>query len=256
MTGIASSSLAAGPSAVRELLGRAAVEAVALDRPPLDGLPYRDLVAALLRKQGFKLDFNGQPPDAVIAMVADQLLGPGTFGRERAMLAEDIAMLTDFLRGVAGGPPPLVSIRTYFAPGDLVWHVDRLHDPRAFRLLWPIGRPSGMRVTPAANIDAGVHRAYMRREHPLLCQLDTRVLRTGGDVETLWAHRPAQLEAMVSGRFPFLIDPAQEWEIAPDAASIHCVATRGQRGTWHRSSWANRRSPGLQIVITAASERE
>ena len=253
MTGIASISLGAGPGAVRRLLASAAIEAVQIERPPLDDLPYRDFVRQLLRRQGFKLDFNGQPPDAVIAMVADQLIGPGTFIAERTQLADDIATLTDFAQAVAGGPPPLVSIRTYFAPGDLVWHVDRLHEPRAFRLLWPLGRPSGMRVTPAGNIDAGVHRAYMRREHPLLCQLDTRVLRTGGDVERLWAHRPAQLEAMASGRFPFLIEPEQEWEIAPHAASIHRVETWGQRGTWHCSSWANRGSPGLQIVVTAAS---
>lgn len=251
MTGVASSSPAAGPGAVRELLGRA--EAVQLERPALDDLPYRDFVRQLLRRQGFKLDFNGQPPDKVIAMAADQLIGPGSFAPERALLAEDIAALSDFARSVAGGPPPLVSIRTYFAPGDVVWHVDRLHEPAAFRLLWPLGRPSGMRVTPAGNIDADIYRAYARREHPLLCQLDTRVLRTGSDVERLWAHRPAQLEAMRSGRFPFLLDPAREWEIAPHAASIHRVETWGQSGTWHRSSWANRMSPGLQIVVTAAS---
>lgn len=253
MTGIAGISLAAGPGAARRLLASAAVEAVEIERPPLDALPYRDFVRELLRRQGFKLDFNGQPAGKVIAMVADQLIGPGTFATERALLAEDIAALSGFAQALAGGPPPLVSIRTYFAPGDLVWHVDRLHEPRAFRLLWPLGRPSGMRVTPAANIDEAVHRTYMRREHALLCQLDTRVLRTGGAAERLWAHRPAQLDAMASGRFPFLLDSAREWEVAPGAASIHRVETRDQRGTWHRSSWENRGSPGLQIVVTAAS---
>lgn len=253
MSGIATSSVAAGPGAVRGLLDASAIGAVALPRPPLDALPYRELARQLLKRQGFKLDFNGQAPDAVIAMVANQLLGPGTFIRERAQLAGDIAALTGFAQGVAGGPPPLVSIRTFFAPGDLVWHVDRLHDPRAFRLLWPIGRPAGMRVTPRSNIDQRIHRAYMRREHPLLCRLDTRVARTGAEVETLWAHRPEQLAAMRSGDFPFLIDPALEEEVAPGAASIHRVETPGQPGAWHRSSWSNRSAPGLQIVITAAS---
>jgi len=254
MTGVASSSFQADPGAVRELLECAAVEAVALDRPPLEDLPYRDLVRLLLRAQGFKLDFNGQAPDTVIAMVADQLLGPGSFGRERALLAEDIASLADFVQQVAGGPPPLIALRSFFAPGDLVWHVDRLHDPKAFRLLCPLGRPSGMRVTPAGNVDASIHRAYMRREHPLLCDLDTRVARSGASLESLWAHRPEQLTAMTSGRFPFLLDPALEWEIPPHAASIHRVETPLQPGTYHRSSWANRTAPGLQIVITAASD--
>lgn len=253
MTVIASGSLAAG-EAVRDLLRRPAVEAVEIARPPLDELPYREFVRALLGAQGFKLDFNRLSPDEAIAMVGDRLLGPGAFVRERALLAEDIAELAAFARNLVSGPPPIIAIRTIFAPGDLVWHVDRLNEPTAFRLLWPIGRPSGMRVTPADNIDARVHAAFMRREHPLLCRLDTCVLQRGGKLETLWAHRPAQLAAMVSGRFPFVLDPAKEWEIAPGAASIHRVETPMQAGTYHRSSWANRDSPGLQVVITAASD--
>ncbi|MES2441186.1 MAG: hypothetical protein V4574_00020 [Pseudomonadota bacterium] len=254
MTGVAKTALADGAAAARALLDRPAVEAVEIAQPPLDELPCRDFVRALLGARGFKLDFNGQAPDAVLAMAASQLFGPGAFAREQALLAEDIATLTEFARRLVDGARPLVAIRTYFAPGDLVWHVDRLNDRTAFRLLWPIGRPSGMRVTPAANIDAPVHRAYMRREHPLLGRMDTHVLRTGAPVERLWAHRPAQIEAMVSGRFPFLRDPALEWEITPGAASIHRVETAAQRGTYHRSSWANRTAPGLQIVITAASD--
>ena len=57
---------------------------------------------------------------------------------------------------------------------------------------------------------------------------------------------------MASGRFPFLIDSARESEVTPGAASIHRVQTPAQPGAWHRSSWANRHAPGLQIVITAA----
>jgi hypothetical protein len=129
-----------------------------------------------------------------------------------------------------------------------------VNEARAFRLLWPLGRPAGMRVTSADTIDPDVYRGFMQREFPLLCRLDTRVLRTGAAVETLWAHRPAQLAAMVSGQFPFLLEPGRAWEVAPGAASIHRVQTPMQPGAWHRSSWDNRRSPGLQIVITAASD--
>jgi hypothetical protein len=94
----------------------------------------------------------------------------------------------------------------------------------------------------------------MHREFPLLCRLDTRVLRTGAAVEALWAHRPAQLAAMTSGRFPFLLDPDREIEVTPGAISIHRVETPMAPGTYHRSSWANRRSPGLQLVITVVSD--
>lgn len=241
------------PRRVRTGIAQSGIGAVEIERPPLDDLPYRDFVRALLARPGFKLDFNRLAPDAALALVSDKLLGPGAFARERALLAADIAELADFA-GALVGTRAAVSIRTSFAPGDLVWHVDRVNEAAAFRLLWPIGRPAGMRVTPAANIDADIYLAYMRREFPLLGQMDTRVLRTGAPVEALWAHRPEQLAAMTSGRFPFLGDPEQEVEVTAGAASIHCVQTPAQPGAWHRSSWANRHAPGLQIVITAASD--
>lgn len=250
---VARASLPDGPASARDLLARPDVEAVEIALAPLDDLPYRDFVCALLARQGFKLEFRGQAPEAALALVADRLLGPSAYVDERALLAKDIAELKAFMGRLAGGPPPLVAIRTYFAPGDLVWHLDRMAEPAAFRLVWPIGRPAGMRVTPASNIDKGRYRAFMRREHALLGRLDTRVLRTGEDVRSLWAHRPRQLESLVSGRFPFLVDAARQWEIRPGAASIHRVQTPAQEGTYHRSSWENHASPGLQIVITAMS---
>jgi hypothetical protein len=238
---------------IRDLIDRSPLRAVELPRPPLDELPYADFVRALLRAQGFKLDLNAMAPDAALAMVADQLFGAGAFVRERALLAQDIAALAEVAGGLVGARPT-VSLRTFFAPGDTVWHVDRVAERSAFRLLWPLGRPAGMRLTAEANIDTAVHRAFMRREHPLLCRLDTVVLRTGAAAETLWAHRPAQLAAMQTGAFPFLIDAMDECDVTPGAASIHRVATPAHAGSWHRSSWANRRAPGLQVVITAAGE--
>lgn len=244
---------ASAPQAARDLLDRSAIGALEIARPPLDDLPCRDFVRALLRAPGFKLDLNRLEPDAALAMVSDRILGPGVFVRERTALAADIAALAEFA-GTLTGTRASVAIRTYFAPGDLVWHVDRVNERAAFRLLWPLGRPAGMRLTPADNIDAPLHRAYMRREHPLLCRLDAQVLRSAAPVEALWAHRPAQLAAMMSGRFPFLIDLGKEIEVTPGAVSIHRIETPAQAGAYHRSSWANRRSPGLQVVITAVSD--
>lgn len=243
----------AAPAAVRRLLDDSPLGTIEIPRPPLDTLPYRDFIAALLGKQGFKLDFNRLTPHQALALVSDKLLGPGLFAVERDMLADDISALARLTSGLTGGRPT-ISIRTYFAPGDLVWHVDRVNERAALRLLWPIGRPAGMRVTPTANVDAPLYRAYMRREHPLLGRLDTRVMRTGAAVEALWEHRPEQLAAMISGDFPFIRDPAQIWEVTPGAASIHRVETPGQPGIMHRSSWANRTSPGFQIVVTATSD--
>lgn len=250
---LARASLSDGPGSARDLLDGQDVEALEIGLPPLEDLPYRDFVRALLGRQGFKLEFGGETPDSALALVADRLFEPGAYLHERELLARDIAELKAFMGRLAGGPSPLVAIRTYFAPGDLVWHLDRMAAPSAFRLVRPIGRPAGMRVTPASNIDEGRYRAFMRREHALLGRLDTRVLRTGEDVRSLWAHRPRQLEALISGRFPFLIDAERHWEIRPGAASIHRVQTPVQQGTYHRSSWDNRACPGLQIVITAVS---
>lgn len=253
MTGLATIALGDAPVAVRAALDASETGAIELPRPPLGDLVYRDLILALLGKQGFRLDFNRLEPGQALAAIADQLLGPGSFLRERAALAEDIAALAALMHGLTGARPS-VSVRTYFAPGDLVWHVDRVAEARAYRLVWPIGRPSGMRVTPAANIDAALHRGFMRREYPLLGRMDTAVAQTGAAIEQLWAHRPAQLAAMIAGRFPFVIDPERETEITPGYASIHRVETPAQPGTYHRSSWANRHAPGFQIVITAAAE--
>lgn len=247
-------SLAEGAAAARRALGDGAVEALELPRFPFQDSPYRDFVAAILRSPGLKVDCNGQAPADVLAMVSHRLLGRGAFERERASLADAIAELEDFARGFVAGPPPQISLRTYFAPGDLVWHVDRVAEPAAYRLLWALDRPAGMQVTPADNIDPHLYRAYMRREHPLLCRLDSRVLGTGAAAEALWAHRPEQLQAMISGRFPFLLDPACIWAVGPGAVSIHRVETPQQNGTYHRSSWANRNAPGFQVVITVAGD--
>jgi len=253
MSGLPGSALADGAELLLHRLGRSPLGAVEIARPSLDDLPYRDLVRALLRAPGFRLDFNRLEPDAAMAMVSSQLFGPGAFARENELLAREIAALAGLVGGLVEARPA-IAIRTYFAPGDLVWHVDRVNERRAFRLVWPLGRPAGMWLTPADNIQADIYRAYMHREFPLLGQMDTRVMRTGAPVEALWAHRPVQLAAMVSGRFPFLIDPDKEVEVTPGAASIHCVQTPAQAGAWHRSSWANRDAPGLQIVITAAAD--
>ena len=251
---IPQSSFDATPAVMRRLLDESSLGTVEIPRPPLAALPYGAFITALLGCRGFRLDFNRLAPHEALTLVSDKLLGPGAFAAERTALAGDIAALAVFAGELAGGRPA-IAIRTYFAPGDLVWHVDRVNERTAFRLLWPIGRPAGMCVTPTANVDLPLHRAYMRREHPLLCRLDTRVMRSGAAVETLWAHRPAQLAAMMSGAFPFIRDPARIRQVTPGAASIHRVATPQQPGTYHCSSWRNRRSPGLQIVITAASDQ-
>jgi hypothetical protein len=118
------------------------------------------------------------------------------------------------------------------------------------RILMPLGRVAGMRVTRADNIDHAIYDPFMRRELPLLCELDRKAMRTGEPLEALWAHRPRQVEAMTLDRNSFLRDPSRVWEIQRDAISIHRFQTPRCEGTYHRSAWENRVSPGLQIVMT------
>ncbi|VXC85333.1 hypothetical protein [Sphingomonas sp. AX6] len=240
-----------GGAAARSALDHSPLGTIQIARPPVAELAYRTLVKALLGVRGFRLDFNRMPPDAAIDLVADRLFGPDAYRAERAGLSADITALADFAGDLTGGAPS-ISLRSYFAPGDLVWHVDRVLEGPAFRLLWPIGRVAGMRVTPADTIDAGLYRAYMQREYPLLGQLDSRVLHQGGDVAALWAHRPVQLAAMQTGEYPFVIDRTREVQVAAGAASIHRVETPAQTGVFHRSDWANRTAPGLQVVVNVA----
>jgi hypothetical protein len=240
------------PAAAIDAIDASAPGAIELARPALDDLPYQDLVRALLGVQGFRLDLRGQSPAHAVDMLADRLLGPGTMTRARALLAGDLAALVDWAAGLVPGARPQVQLRSFFAPGDTVWHLDRVAEPVAFRLLWPIGRPEGMGVTTRDNISEASFAGFMRREHPLLSALDTQVAATGRDPEAIWAHRPRQLEAMRSGAFPFIRDPARTWWVTPGMASVHRVDTPRTPGTYHRSSWANRRSPGLQLVVTVA----
>jgi hypothetical protein len=237
------------PPLARELLDRSTVEAVEFARPPLDELPYRGFVRAILGVQPFKADFGRMPPQVALAQLSDQLFGAGSFAAERDLLARDIAALAGFA-GALSGKPVSATMRTYFAPGDLVWHVDRSHEPDSLRILMPLGRVAGMRVTPADNIDPAIYDPFMRRELPLLCELDRKALRTGEPLQVLWGHRPRQVEAMTLDRNPFLRDPARVWEIERNAISIHRFQTPKHGGTYHRSAWENRVSPGLQIVMT------
>lgn len=242
-----------GPE-LRRLLRASPLGAIELVRPSLTDLPYGRFVEALLGRQGFKLDFNAMSPAAALALVSDTLLGPDQYRDERAALAAEIAELAERAAAIVSGRAA-VAVRTFFSPGDLVWHLDRMQQPAAIRLLWPLGRPAGMRVTSPDNIDEGIYAAFMRREFPQLTRLDAQVMHAGAEVERQWAHRPQQLAAMRSGRFPFIRDPSAEFAITPGAISIHRVETPAQRGTFHRSHWANRDRPGFQIVITAVSDR-
>lgn len=248
---LARAAMDGAPAAARRLIDEEPLGAVEIDRPALEQLGYADLVRALPTRPGFRLDFRDQSPAEALAMLCRRLFGPDRFRREQALFAEDIASLAAFVGALAGGRPQ-VAIRTFFAPGDLVWHLDRMNGAGAYRLVWPIGRSAGMQLTPADNIDGAVWRAWMRREHALLGRLDTQVAHEGGDVERIWAHRPVQLAAMTRGAFPFVIDPRRIAQVRLGAASIHRVDTPGSSGTFHRSHWANRDNPGVQVLITAA----
>lgn len=242
-------SLSAGQC--RDLLFGGGAEACIIDRPVLAEAPYRPLIEALARGPGFRMSLNSEAPAKALTRLVAQLFPAAALGDAVAALAGEIERLASRVGEVAGGRP-MVVLRTYFAPGDLVWHVDRMPGQRSVRLVWPIGRPGGMQVTAHANVDQPLYAAFMRREFPLLCRLDDHVEKRGGSLERLWAYRPEQVRMMQTGVFPFIRDAAAVATVPVGAASLHRVETIGWPGCLHRSDWCNRDQPGVQIVITAS----
>lgn len=229
------------------------LEAVEIIQPPLETRAFQPLVCALTQGPRFMSDFGEGPIDRALDSLVARLFGRGAFPAERIALSRRLESIADAARTMAGGDRFLTSMRNWFAPGDLVWHVDRSFASRALRVLWPMGRVEGMHVTVSENIDSSVYAAFMRREHPILCKLDRIVADTGAPLEQVWRHRPAQVELLASGAYPYLKDPDRVRRIKPDAISIHRIDTPGVEGTYHRSGWNNRTAPGLQIIMTATT---
>ncbi|HEY9779559.1 MAG TPA: hypothetical protein V6D09_05420 [Leptolyngbyaceae cyanobacterium] len=146
-----------------------------------------------------------------------------------------------------------VSVRNWFAPGDLVWHVDRSMKDFAIRFIWPLGRNYGTRYTPVSNIDLDRYNAYMRRERPLLCMLDRKVLECKSSYREIWRHRPVQIADMHRCRFPFIRNPNNVVEVAPNSLVLHQFETINDLGSFHCGAAENEATPGLQTVFTATS---
>lgn len=240
------------PVHARALLSDAAVEALEVSMAIRATGGYRRLAALVTSSAPFMCDFSGQSIEAVLFRLADRICLVG-LEEELWRLTADLERLRWFGMELVQGTRVLMSIRNWFAPGDLVWHVDRSAKARAFRILWPIGRAAGMKVTTKDNIDLRLYNGFMQREHPLLCKLDRKVVETGRNLESLWAHRPKQMNAMICGNYPFLKDPGKVYSLHRDSIAVHRIETPDHCGTWHRSSWENRRSPGLQVIVTATS---
>ncbi len=182
----------------------------------------------------------------------DTHLGPAALVEERKAFVDDFGRVLSFGCALNNGGRVVVSLRNWFAAGDLVWHVDRSARGGALRLLWPLNRKAGMYVTTQDNIDPELYRAYMSREHPLLCRLDRALFDSGESLERLWRHRPRQVQAMRSGIYPFLRQHSHVWQLDPHAIGVHRFETPTTGGTYHRSTWENRDSPGLQVIMTSS----
>ena len=63
----------------RDLIDRSTVEALEFARPPLDELPYRAFVRAVLGARPFKADFGRMPPQMALALLA---LATALLGRD------------------------------------------------------------------------------------------------------------------------------------------------------------------------------
>lgn len=171
--------------------------------------------------------------------------------RDYRIYSESVLQLFQDLKGLSGINRVLVSVRNFFAPGDLVWHVDRSTKRRAIRVIWPLARDHGTLYTPTENIDLDMHTAYMNREHPLLSLLDRQVFDKNISYRENWHHRPYQVNAMLHCDFPFIKDATKIKEADPDSIAIHRFDTGKSDGTYHCSSSRNEVTPGLQTIFTA-----
>lgn len=236
-------------------LARGEIEALEIEPPPARLSRYQELARRVVDMPRFMLDLGGSWAQIHGALHAK--LAPVC--RARSVLAdlsgllEDIGRVLTWASSLAHARRTLVSVRNWFAPGDLVWHVDRSRRSRALRILWPIGRIAGIHVTSRASIDPVLYRAWMVREHPLLCRLDRMVFETHLPLERLWSHRPRQLRAMVSDDYPFMLDPQARRALRPHAISVHRIETPWHPGTWHRSAFENCHAPGLQLIMTVTT---
>lgn len=149
-----------------------------------------------------------------------------------------------------------VSVRNWFAPGDLVWHVDRSMKDFAIRAIWPLGRNYGTSYTPVSNIDLAKYNAYMRRERPLLILLDRKVLDFDckRSYKDIWRHRSVQVANMRFCRFPFIRNPNDIFEVAPNSLVLHQFEIVDELGgSFHCGTAENEATPGLQTVFNATS---
>jgi hypothetical protein len=248
--------LLADPDAgtLADLFAQNRVEAVEIPRPQLADTGYASLVRSLTALPRFMCDFSQTPADVAFPMLCRRFLGDDAPLMEMQRLLEDLARIETIARDFCGDRL-LISVRNWFAPGDLVWHVDRSARNAAYRILWPLERTEGMRITPRDNLDRDLYAAFMRREHPLLCRLDRDIAASGGGLEALWRHRPRQVRAMIEDDFPFVRDRDRVGAVGASSISIHRIETPRMPGTFHRSAWANRMTPGLQIIITVTTHK-
>jgi hypothetical protein len=231
------------------------IEAIEILPPRGRANAYQELALRAIELPRFMLDLGGTWTD-IGATLNDKLSCVCRDHVSEAVLAQlldDVQRLLAWGASLAGARRTLLSLRNWFAPGDLVWHVDRSRRSRALRILWPLARSGGIYIARRDSIDPVLYRAWMAREHPLLCRLDRLVFESGEPLERVWAHRPRQIHAMRTGEYPFLRDREGEHELDPRAISVHRLETPNDHGTWHRSSYANSQTPGLQFIMTVTT---
>lgn len=243
------------PHLARRCLVEQCAEVVQAPPPYRVDTRYSNLTASILRLDPFMLDLGNYSVSTwwQIVEFLEKHVPINLVRAEGNKLRSDLETVVRFSRLVLNANRVLVSLRNWFAPGDLVWHVDRSTKPNALRILWPLERRAGMYVTPVGNISVNQYRAYMQREHPLLCRLDRQIYEERSSLDRVWKHRPKQVESMKTGEFEFLANNKKVFQLDPEGVSIHRIESPSWPGTWHHSAWENHKTPGIQVIITATS---
>ncbi len=213
---------------------------------------YSELIDLIINSKPFMFDFGGNIKN-IKANLINKLyeLELKIHADKINLFIDDVLCLFNILNIILPDARLTGSLRNWFAPGDTAIHVDRTNDNYAFRLLWAIGRKSGMLFTSSDNINRTLYEAYMKREHPILCKLDRVIFLEKKTLAEAWQHRPNQVQELENSNFPYIINKDLIYEVPLNSLSIHYFESYYNRGTYHGNSTKNSNSPGLQIILSA-----
>lgn len=241
---------------IRSFLNNSSIELIEIPQLPFEELPFKNLIKFLLSAGSFNWALPGESTETLIKLRDNlNLLTEDNIElqEEIDLFISEVKMLMEKLSLVNNGHVSL-GLRNFFCYGDTILHVDNMAQGNAIRFLWAMGRPSGMQYTLRNNVNAEKYSHFINRELYLIQKMDLAVFTQNKTIEEVWSHRPKQIDDMKMGICSYLIDDSLMYQVPKYWSSLHRVETPDYHGTFHRNTFYNRESPGLQLLLTSVSK--